>query len=91
MCIYDSGQNRKQGTVHDRIFGDFSAKHTVYTPYMTEYFGDFPAKIPYIHRTYINVHIYMVQAVHIRFRPTLHMCIYDSGQLLGTRSAALAS
>jgi hypothetical protein len=42
-------------TVHDRIFGDFHAKNTMYTPYipivyMTIYLMTFMPKIPYLHR-----------------------------------------
>jgi len=57
-------------TVYDRIFGDFSAKSTVYTPYINDYgqpyiydriFGDFPAKNG-------------IYTAYIRLWPTLCAC-----------------
>ena len=36
-------------TVYDRMFGDFPAKNTIYTPYMTECMVISLPKIPYIY------------------------------------------
>jgi hypothetical protein len=47
-------------TVHDRIFGDFTAKNTVYTPYIyvlanPKYTWDWPE--PYIYPPYMTVRL----------------------------------
>ena len=75
-------------TVYDRIFGEFSAKNTVYTPYIYVVLANPMCKPYFGQRQGINqIKSFTLYILYIRFLPTLDMRCGDMHEVIADTAA----